>query len=156
MKRLFQIIITIGLLSGCTSNDSYPTNLDSDDYEGKADRIEILRKEIKPFSDIHDAEFELFNVNGFHNQRTSVPGASSWDYKFVVKIDTVNISKWTSGMQTVKITDYDDNWTKEITKHRKFNWETNSEPQYFIRNGENVMLLVYKNEGIIFKRVTNL
>lgn len=156
MKRLFHIIIIIGLFSGCTSSDSNSTKLDSDDYESKLERIEILKKEIKPFSDFQDAEFELFNVNGFHNQRTSVPGASSLDYKFVIKIDTVNIAKWTTGMTEVELTDYDDSWTKEITKGRMQNWQTLSKPQYFKRNGENVTMLVFKNEGIIYKRVTNL
>jgi hypothetical protein len=155
MKRLYYIFITIGLSGSCSSSDTKFTKLDSDEYESRVDRIEILRKEVKYFSDFHDAEFELFNVNGFRNQRTSTPGLSSWDYKFVVKIDTINISKWTNGMKAAKSTDFDDNWTKEITRKRKQNWETISEPQYFIRDGENVTMLVYLKEGIIFKRVTN-
>lgn len=155
MKKLFHLIIIIGLFGGCKSNDSNSTTLDSDDYTSKADRIKVIKKEIKFFSDFHDAEFELFNVNGFQNQ-TWVPGASSWDYKFAIRIDTLNISKWTSGMQEIGLNEYDDHWTKEITKQRKQNWQTNSEPHYFIRNGENITMLVYKKEGIIFKRVINL
>ncbi|MBI3235206.1 MAG: hypothetical protein HYZ42_14425 [Bacteroidetes bacterium] len=154
MKKYFYIIITIGFLTSCS--DSNSSKLDSDDYENKMERIEKLKMEIKPFSDFQDAEFELFNVNGFHNQRTSVPGASSLDYKFVIKIDTVNLSKWTTGMTEVELTDYDDSWTKEIIKSRKQNWQTFSKPQYFKRNGEDVTMLVFKNEGIIYKRVTNL
>lgn len=119
------------------------------------ERIEKLKMEINSLSDFQDAEFELFNVNGFYNHRTSVPGASSWDYKFVIKIDTVNISKWTTGMIEVEPTEYDDSWTKEIVKGRKHNWQTFSKPQYFKRNGEDVTVLVFKNEGIIYKRVTN-
>ncbi len=155
MKKYFYIIITIGFITSCS--DSNTSKLDSgDDYENKVERIEKLKMEIKPFSDFKDAEFELFNVNGFHNQRTSVPGTSSLDYKFVIKIDTENIAKWTTGMTEVELTDYDDSWTKEITKGRKQNWRTLSKPQYFKRNGENVTMLVFKNEGIIYKRVTNL
>ncbi|MBB4807197.1 hypothetical protein HNP38_002501 [Chryseobacterium defluvii] len=156
MKKLFQIIISIGILNGCTSSDSNPTKLDSNDYKSRVERVELLKKEIKSFSDIRDAEFELFNVNGFVNQRISVPGASSWDYKFAIRIDTINISKWTSGMQAIELINYDDNWTKEIIRHRKQNWITYSKPEYFIRKGENVTMLVFKKEGIIFKRVTNL
>jgi hypothetical protein len=154
MKKYFYIILTIGFLTSCS--DSNTSKLDSDDYENKMERIEKLKMEIKPFSDFQDAEFELFNVNGFQNQRTSVPGASSWDYKFVIKVDTVNISKWTTGMTEVDLTEYNDSWTKEIIKDRKQNWQTFSNPQYFKRNGENVTMLVFKNEGIIYKRVTNL
>ncbi len=155
MKKYFYIILTILFFVSC--NESNSSKLDSDDYEDQAERIERLKIEIISFSDIKDAEFELFNVNGFHGQRTSLsgPGASSWDYKFVVKIDTVDISKWTAGMKEVKLKDYDDNWTKEITESRKENWQTISTPLYFERNGENVMSIVYKNEGIIYKRVIN-
>ncbi len=154
MKKYYCVVITIGFLTSCI--DSNSSKLDSDDYDNKEERIKKLKMEIKSFSDFQDAEFELFNVNGFHNKRTSVPGSSSFDYKFVIKLDTVNIPKWTTGMTEVKLTDYDDGWTEEMIKGRKENWQTLSKPQYFKRNDENVMLLVYKNEGIIYKRVTNL
>jgi hypothetical protein len=154
MQKHFYIIITIGFLTCCS--DSNTSKLDSDDYENKLERIEKLKMVIKPFSDFQDAEFELFNVNGFTNQLTSVPGASSWDYKFVVKTDTVNISKWILGMTEVGLTSYDDSWTKEITKSRKQNWRTLSKPRYFKRKGDDVTMLVFKNEGIIYKRVINL
>lgn len=154
MKRLFYIIITIGMFSGCILSDPNSSKLNSKDYESKLERIEILKKEIKYFSDFLDAEFELFNVNGFHDHRISLPGASSWDYKFVIRVDSINISKWTTGMQVIEFTNYDDNWTKEIIKQRKQNWETTSEPQFFIRKGEDVTMIIYKNEGVIFKRVT--
>jgi hypothetical protein len=156
MKKYLHIIIAFVLFTSCKTNDTNSNKLDSDDFERKIDRIEKLSMEIKPFSEFIDAEFELFNVNGFHNQRTSVPGASSLEYKFVVRIDTINISKWTTGMQEFELRDYDDSWTKEITKHRKQNWGTYSTPQYFKRHGEDVTMLVFMNEGIIFKRVKNL
>jgi hypothetical protein len=156
MKRCFYITFIIGLFNGCTSSGSYSTKIDSDNFRNKADRIESLKAEIKSFSDFEDAEFELFNVNGFQNTSTWLPGASSWDYKFVIKVDTVNIIKWTDGMQAVNIPDYDDRWTKELVKNREQSWKTYSVPQYFVREGENVTMLVYKSEGIIFKRVTKL
>jgi hypothetical protein len=145
----------IGSFTSCTSSNTSSNIIDSDNYEIKADRIEKLEMEIKSFSDFQDAEFELFNVNGFQNQRISVPGASSCDYKFVVKIDTIDIPKWTSGMKEVELSDYDNSWTKEIIKHRNQNWKTYSKPKYFVRNGEEVIMLVFSNEGIIFKRVIN-
>ncbi len=155
MKTLLNIIITIGLF-GCTSSNSDSTKLDSDNYECTTDRIEILRKEIKAFSDFKDTEFELFNVNGFHNQRTSIPGASSWDYKFVIRVDTTNIIDWTNGMKQIELKDYDANWTQELIKNRKQNWKTNSDAEFFGRDGEDVTMVVFRKEGIIYKRVTNL
>jgi hypothetical protein len=105
---------------------------------------------------IKDAEFELFNVNGFHNQRILVPGSTSLDYKFAIKLDTSDIKKWTKDLTEVKLKDYDDEWTKQIIKNRKQNWRTKSKPQYFTRKGANVTVLVFKNEGILFKRVSDL
>ena len=46
MKRLFYIIITIGMFSGCILSDSNSSKLNSKDYESKLERIEILKKEI--------------------------------------------------------------------------------------------------------------
>ena len=96
-------------------------------------------------------------MNGFENQRESfsIPGASDLDYKFAIIIDTINISKWISGMTEVEVSAIDNQWANEIIKERKQNWEFFSKPKYFIRKGENVNIILYKNEGILFKRVTN-
>ena len=45
MKRLFYIIITIGMFSGCILSDPNSSKLNSKDYESKLERIEILKKE---------------------------------------------------------------------------------------------------------------
>lgn len=145
--------MTFVLFYSCISNHPNSTKLDSKGYTSPADRIAILEQEIKSFSTFQDAEFELFNVNGFHNQQTSMPGASYADYKFVVKIDTTDIPKWTVGMTAVELDNYDDSWTKEIIQHKKQNWETFSKPKYFVREDEKVTMLVFDKEGIIFKRI---
>ena len=154
MKKYPFIFLSICLLYSCT--ECQKTKLDSDDYNTKSERIEILKLEINCFSVIKDAEFELFNVNGFHNQRILVPGSTSLDYKFAIKLDTSDIKKWTKDLTEVKLKDYDDEWTKQIIKNRKQNWRTKSKPQYFTRKGANVTVLVFKNEGILFKRVSDL
>ncbi|NRA12803.1 MAG: hypothetical protein HRT57_12670 [Crocinitomicaceae bacterium] len=77
MKKINLILgILIFVLSSCSDS----SRLDSDNYETKEERVEVLKKEIKSFSEFENAEFKLFNVNGFSNSRTTVPGASSWDY----------------------------------------------------------------------------
>jgi hypothetical protein len=95
MDRLskFLIILTLTICS-CSEN----TRLDSDGISTAEERVKILKEVIRSFSDIKDAEFELFNVNGFGTGGWSIPGGSSSDYKFVVKIDTTDISKWREGM----------------------------------------------------------
>lgn len=156
MKILFYTFISLVLSGGCTLNNSDMTKLDSDDYESADERVEVLKKEIKNFSKFKDAEFKLFNVNGFNKQRTSVPGASLWDYKFVIRLDTANISAWTIGMKQVEPKNFDSNWQQELIKNRKQNWKIISDPEKYVREGDDVTMLVYRNEGIIYKHIINL
>ncbi|WP_299442412.1 hypothetical protein [uncultured Aquimarina sp.] len=158
MKKLTPIflLITIGFSSCFDSSPSQSNILDSDDYDSKEERVEILKNEIKSFSDFENAAFELFNVNGFSNSRTMLPGASSWDYKFVVKINPSEIGAWTNGMIKTKTKYHDDEWMKKIIEDRKVEWQTTSDPEIYTRQGENVLMIVYRSEGIIFKRIINL
>jgi len=155
MKKItfITLLIIIGLSSCSESNNS--NKLDSDEFEIKEERIKALKNEITSKSDFDNAEFELFNVNGFSNSRTTVPGASSWDYKFVIKVKTFDIDKWTEGMIKVEPKDYKLNWTKEITKGRLNDWTIKSTPEFYTRKGDNVMMIVYRTDRIIFKRVIN-
>jgi hypothetical protein len=151
MKNYSKILTILVLIFSSCSEKS---RLDSDEFSTTAERVEILKQEIRWFSEIKDAEFELFNVNGFHNQNTRLaPGASSWDYKFVVRVDTADIGKWREGMTIINPEKYDDTWTKEIVKERKENWLTNCKPTYYIRKGENATMIEFYADGIIFKRV---
>lgn len=153
MKAYIFLIITLGLIVKCNPDTNDLTKLDSDDFKSAEERIKALKSEIKYPSDFNDAEFELFNVNGFHDHRSSAPGPSSWDYKFVIKIDTVNIAAWTNGLKRVDQINYDKNWTRELIENRKQNWLTNSAPEIYVREGEEVILYVFRNEGIIYKRL---
>ena len=130
--------------------------MDSDDYENKEEKIRILTNQIKPFSQILDTEFELFNVNGFANQRLTVPGASSWDYKLAIKLSEEDISKWIVDMEDTTIENYDYGCTIDIVKNRKQSWQVKSTPKFYTRGNSNIITLVYKDEGVIFKRIKNL
>ncbi|WP_299246716.1 hypothetical protein [uncultured Aquimarina sp.] len=156
-KSVFLLLLIIIVFNSCFDSSTSSSNkLDSDDYDSKEERVEILRNQIKSFSEFENAEFELFNVNGFSNSRTTLPGASSWDYKFVIKIDPSDIKKWTEGMIQTIPEDHDDKWMKEIIEKRRMEWQTTSDPEKYTRNGDNVVMIVYRSEGIIFKRVVNL
>ena len=152
MKILSILFTLIIALFGC--NESQNSNkLDSDDCENQKERIEILSAEIKSASAFQDAEFELFNVNGFSNSRTSVPGASSWDYIFAIKVLPNDIDKWTAGMRKVTLK-VDLSRTFKITEKRKENWKTTGHPEFFV--DDNRTIILFRNEGIIFKHITNL
>lgn len=149
-KYVFQILTILFL--GCSqANNS--NKLDSDDYSTIEKRIEVLKTEINAPTDFQDADFLLFNTNGFTNSWTTLPGASSWDYKYAIKVDSNDIEKWTDKMIEMPITTIDFSWTKEIIKKRKENWTLNSLPKLFIGDNDHVYLILYRDEGIIFKRI---
>ena len=150
-KSICLLLILIFSISCSKSLKS--THLDSDNYNDKKKRIEILKKEINQNSKILDAEFELFNVNGFSNNGNGIPGASSWDYKIAFKIKQSDISKWTKGFSKTDTLKNYLNWTKEIIKQRKNNWLTKSNPEFYFRKNSNVELIVFRNEGIVYKRI---
>lgn len=143
------------LLFGCKKN---VTTLDSDDCSNQEDRIKKLKENVVCASEIYDAEFELFNVNGFANTRNmSVPGASSWNYKFVVKIDTSDIMKWLENFTETKNVSPNLQSIIEITKIRKEHWKAISSPRYYIRPNDNdVFVVLFEKEGILYKSVVNL
>ena len=155
MKHSFQTIlalITAFSIISCLDLNT-ENNLDSDRFSTKTERIAVLKKEIKPYSEFHDAAFELFNVNGFSDSRSSVPGASSFDYKFAIKIKASDIDKWTQGFSVFKPQSIDTAWINKIVEKQKDQWSTQGKPEFYKRPNDDVMVIVYRDEGILFKRV---
>jgi hypothetical protein len=147
------MLLIISLSTSCNKKKQTGNRLDSSNIRTKAERIEILKNEIKSFSEINDAEFDLFNVNGFHDADVMVPGASSWDYKFAIKVDTADISKWRVGMKKIQPAEFDDRWMRELVEKRSEDWQTTSDPVYYERPNDDVIMIEYYKDGIIFKRV---
>ena len=142
------------VLNGCSAYDATDmTKMASNKVADKAERVEKLSAEITSYSEFQDAEYDLFNVNGFSNSRQTLPGASSWDYKFVIKVKKADLDSWTAGMTELQLNGYDVSWTKDIIKPRQENWLTITEPKLFKREEADVTVLVYEDEGVIFKRI---
>ena len=143
------------MLSACSEN----TLLDSDTYDTPEERVEVLGKVIQTFSPIKDAEFELFNVNGFNDSDgLSIAGASYSNFKFAVKVDTADIHKWRDGM--IKFDPpqhYNKTWIKDIVKNAGENWQTTTAPTYYHRTnlpeGWSTTVVEFYAEGIVFKQV---
>ena len=76
--KLFLGLIFCLLLFNCKQE----SRLSSKNYPNKNERIETLQKYVKFYSEVENAEFDLFNVNGFNDNSFSIPGASNWDLKF--------------------------------------------------------------------------
>lgn len=152
MKNSSKFLIILALtISSC----SKPTKLDSDEFSTPGERVEILKQEISCFSEIKDAEFELYNVDGFKSSwGFSAPGLPYLDYKFVIKVDKEDVTKWREGMIKFEPEHYDTAWIKKIIKNREENWFTSSQPTYYVRqHDENVTMVEFYLEGIVFKRV---
>ncbi len=169
MKKYIHFILLFGLLIlvSCDSNSSDKINndnkLESFDVENKQERIEVLSKQIKVYSEILDAEFSLFNANGFGNTIIFVPAASSWDYKMAIKIDKKNIGKWLKGMYETKKNPQDSVWINSILEKlddkRKRNWQKSTKDaastrfNTFYDNGQSKITIFYWAEEIIFQRI---
>lgn len=151
-KFFLSILICLSIQS-CNSGDHNSTTLTSKDITDRSERINILKREVKVFSELKDAEFYLVNANGFSNQRISVPGASSLNYQFVIKIDTNDISKWTEGMTEISSYSTNNDWIDKLLVSRKENWNVHSIPKVFTRIGDSVIMFVYNDEGIIYKKL---
>lgn len=138
---------------GCFDNS---LERDSDNYETKEKRVAVLKSEIKVFSDFEDAEFELMNANGFSDSWILLAGASYLDYKFAIKVKPSDVDKWTTTMTARRQPDYDNTWTQKIIEKHSARWKTTSEPQLFLTewtNGYSASMLIYREEGIIFKHM---
>jgi arsenate reductase-like glutaredoxin family protein len=152
MKNLiFKTLVIIFLISSCSTENK--TILNSDEFKTKNERIENLKKEIISKSEFYDTEFELFNVNGFTKSRNYVPGVTSLDYKFVLKVNPKDVDKWTIGMIKTNLNDSEINWTKKIVEKRINEWKTLSSPEFFSIENKKVLLILYRSEGIIYKRI---
>lgn len=152
--KLLLLLATVCLwLTTCSeSNYNTSTRMNSKSITSQDERIRTLRKEINAPTDFYDAKFQLFNVNGFSNSRASLPGASSWDYKFVVKLDTGRISLW---LEEFNPEGYDQSWVHDLTKHMPERWSRADPLEMYKRPGQDVMIILYRSEGILFKRVLN-
>ena len=66
-----------------------------------------------------------------------------------------DLDTWVIEMKKDTLQNHDTGWTKEIIKQRKENWKTSGEPEFYKHPERDVMVLLFRNEGIIFKRVLN-
>ncbi len=135
--------LSIFILS-CSSPSNHVT---SQNINNSQDRINELSKYFNLRTEVLDTEFDIFDVN--LNDRNSIPGATSRDYKIALLIEEENLEAW---LTDVDITSFPLNytWTFELTKNNK-NFETSSEPLMF--TSKNKELLLFEAEGIILLRI---
>ncbi|WP_291134391.1 hypothetical protein [Flavobacterium sp. UBA7663] len=129
--------------------------MNSSNIDNKNERIETLSKEVKLNSVIDDAEFDLFNVNGFSGDFSFLPGASSSFYQFAIKVNPVEIKKWEDDLLEIKGEIDSEKWIADLVLPRKNNWKTLSKPRFYTRKGneQSVKIIIFEKEGLIFKRI---
>ncbi len=153
MRSIYKITVLCFVLTSCVNSHKDNTRT-SVEIERTEDRITTLKREIVSKSEFYDAEFLLFNVNGFANSKvTSIPGPSSWDYRFAIKVEPSEVKNWITDFTKIDTKEYTYDWTNDLVVHRNQNWERKSVPEVYKIEGSNVFIIVYKKEGILFKRV---
>lgn len=131
--------------------------INSSEITDKQERIENLSEEIAVFSEILDAEYNLFKSSGFgftSDFILSQLGPTDTDYKFAVKVKPSDVTKWKKGLIGMKGDINNEHWIQELTQDRKQNWFTSSTPVFYTRPNEiNLTIVIYEKEGIIFKSI---
>lgn len=154
LKKLNFMMILVFLFCASCSNK---TEIVSKNISDKNERIQKLIVEIKYFSGIRDAEFDLYNVNGFSDDFVMIPGSSSIDYKFVVKVNPKKVADWTTDLEKTNGDIRAEKWVNSLIETRKNNWQTTSKPIFYKRKDDDtIRVIVFEKEGIIFKHILKL
>ena len=156
MKRPLAFVLIFVL--GTSACESDVLDKHSNQFNSNRKKVAFLDKYVVFYSDVIDAEFDLFNVNG-GSSRFSVPGASSGDYKFAVRVAPQDVQTWIDaaldGDYVPKDGVVDDSWVVEVTGNAD-HWQPQSAPEKFERTSAGAnrsIMIVHREEGIIFKQV---
>jgi hypothetical protein len=120
--------------------------LRSNQFKNSSLRVSKLKSVINLPSEIYDAEFVLFNVNGFEDTR-EVPGASSWEYMYAVKLKRIDIDKWTIGYKKEEDEGININWIRKRLSLGE-NFELKSEPEIYEKSYKE-SIIVFRNDSIV-------
>jgi transcription elongation factor Elf1 len=162
MKKLsFLLAFSLSLVfASCATEEkrTTKTTLYSEDFKTAEERVEELKKHIAVYSDFSDAQFEIFNVNGnFTNERLTIPGASSWDYQFVIKLTKENIDQWISEMVLVDTIANKDSmhWVADLNKKMTDKILQNEPGEFYKGEGKANYAVVFRNSGLLFRKIVN-
>ncbi|MDE3743308.1 hypothetical protein [Maribacter polysaccharolyticus] len=150
-KPIFTCLLYFLALASCTDTP-IKDELYSINYETKAERVNVLKGEITAKSDFENAEFLLYSSNGFTFNPSSLFTPDYKDYKYVVKVSPEDIDKWTTGLTKVTPSVDFEVWPHNLIRIRKEEWQLQSKPEYYTMKEESVYVLVYRKEGILFKK----
>lgn len=121
--------------------------LRSKNFDNTSERINQLIEVVDLPTKINDAEFVLFNIDGFNKSRMQI-GLSAWDYRYAVKLDSNNIEKWLEGFSHID-GEPDIKWLKSYLSLNE-NWKLTSEYELY-KNDSRESIILFRGEAIIIK-----
>jgi len=154
---LISLLVLIGissivfyLISRDRNTEPPTTKTKSSSFSIKEQKLAFLTKYVKEYSDVYNAEYSIEYQN---NNYGFVPGPSEWDIRVVLKVQPEKVSDWVEGFQEVSEEMVHFDWWGEldINEHE---WNRNSKPRFYKRKNQDVYIIVYEVEGIIFKKIT--
>jgi len=146
MKTIFYLFLLLFLSCSSFSSTSN-THIDSSHLFTKEKRIKELSKYFILRTAILNTHFFINDVN--LNSRT-VPGATYRDYRIAIKIDKQHIPVWISDVNPTNDV-LPCEWTRDslFCNDPDFNLSYNPE----IYQAESKVVLLYRNEGVLFIRI---
>jgi len=126
------------------------TNTYSHSFADHSEKVAFLRQYVNAFSPIIDTEYHI----QYHDNGPGLPGPSDWNMNVVVKIAPEHIALWTSGMLKVDLAQCEMPWAQALIADSLL-WQLTSQPDCYHR-GAGVSMLLYSQEGILFKHMRSL
>lgn len=144
------LLFTAALGTSCNPDSNTISSKDL----SREERIATLKANINSYSDIIDAEYDLFKTGGFNNHGTVALGPTDYDYRYAVKVKPEDVKKWIEGLSVIEGDANNEKWMGKLLYHNSKDWKTNSKPILYGRKDlEGTLSVVYMPEGIIYRHI---
>lgn len=144
--KAFPLLLIPFLLLSLSSCSGGPKRVDSKGIKSAGERVEELGKYFRLRTEVIDTEFDIFDAN-LNSGPFELPAPSSRLYRIALLVEQEQIDSW---LTDVILDSYPHNyeWNSELIKDNA-NFSLLKGPRLtFI--GQNRLLVLYENEGIIF------
>lgn len=143
------LIVSISSLTlvSC-SIPSLTTDTHSSKFSSDRQKIEFLTRYLKLPTPIEATEFHIV----YHDNSGIVPGPSDWMIQAAIKVSPDSLKLWTKEMN-LQSQPINFDWGYALIPKTEQRWQLKSKPKFYQRNNENVYIVVFESEGIIFKSV---
>ncbi len=137
------------LMFSCTAGNipNLTTNTKSIQFSTDGEKLAFLKKYLTLYSTVEAAEYHIV----YHdNSAGGVPGPSDWDIQVALKMAPEHLALWTADMQQVTLESVDPTWGYPLLPDEP-RWKIQAQPLVYTR--ANVVVAIFPQQGILFKRV---